>query len=259
MITTIENKIYYVYEYINLTTNEPFYVGKGKGSRMFRTYGRSKEFDYIFNFNNCAVSILEDKLSEKEALEYEVYYIYEYQKLGFELTNKQDGGKSHGLIGEGNAMFNRPWWDENTPVEKIEEWKKRLSRPGEKNGQYGVSPKDRMDTETYKRWYDKRAERMKGSTNPNYGNTTLKKFYKDHPEEKMKLARKGSQNGTSREIELYDIDRILIKGFSYIGEMCEYMIKNNMSNSKINSIRNSVRECIKGDKPYKKKYFFKYK
>lgn len=27
------NKIYYIYEWIRLDTNEPFYVGKGKGNR----------------------------------------------------------------------------------------------------------------------------------------------------------------------------------------------------------------------------------
>lgn len=45
---------------------------------------------------------------------------------------KYDGNK--------NPMYGRPWWDENTPQEKIDEWKKHKSEAssGENNPNYGV-------------------------------------------------------------------------------------------------------------------------
>lgn len=40
---------------------------------------------------------------------------------------------------------------------------------------YGISPKERMDKETYEKWIEKRSINSKGSKNPNYGNDALKK------------------------------------------------------------------------------------
>lgn len=33
---------------------------------------------------------------------------------------------SNKMSGDGNKMWNRPWWDENTPQEKIDEWKNNI-------------------------------------------------------------------------------------------------------------------------------------
>ena len=43
-------------------------------------------------------------------------------------------------IGVNNPMYGRPWWDENTPQEKINEWLKRKSdaSTGKNNPNYGV-------------------------------------------------------------------------------------------------------------------------
>jgi len=88
-----ENKIYYVYEWIRLDTNEPFYVGKGHGDRYFRTNSRSDYFKNIYKKVPTAVSILIENLSEKEALEYECWYINEYKFVfGYDLCNLTDGG-----------------------------------------------------------------------------------------------------------------------------------------------------------------------
>ena len=40
---------YYVYEWIRLDTNEPFYVGKGHGNRWKHTDGRNSYFTNIIN------------------------------------------------------------------------------------------------------------------------------------------------------------------------------------------------------------------
>ena len=91
----MENKNFYVYEWIRLDTNEPFYVGKGCGNRATIPY-RNRHFNNIINklgLENLAVSFLHEGLDEKTSFEYEIYYISLYQdELGFNLTNLTDGG-----------------------------------------------------------------------------------------------------------------------------------------------------------------------
>jgi len=89
-----DNNIYYVYEWIRLDTNEPFYVGKGKNDRWCKTTGRSKYFTSICNKVDTVVHILQENLSENEAFEYECWYINEYRFVdGFSLCNMTDGGE----------------------------------------------------------------------------------------------------------------------------------------------------------------------
>ena len=97
-----------------------------------------------------------------------------------------------------------------------------------------------------------------GERNSNYGNTTLKEFYKNNPEEKKKLARKGSQNGRCRKVKLFDLNKDLIKEFEYIGECVEYLINENNLSTNTKSLSNVIaNRCKKGvKKPYLGKYYF---
>lgn len=85
---------YYVYEWIRLDTNEPFYVGKGHGERWkMLTRGNNHHFNNIVKKTDVVVNILHDNLSETEAYEIEVYYIWLYRdEIGYELCNITDGG-----------------------------------------------------------------------------------------------------------------------------------------------------------------------
>lgn len=91
-------KDYYIYEWIRLDLNEPFYVGKGKGNRCYDR-DRNKHFCDVLSYckkNNIAVavSILEEGLNEVEAYELECGYIHQYIfEYGFNLTNKTWGEK----------------------------------------------------------------------------------------------------------------------------------------------------------------------
>lgn len=89
-----DNK-YYVYEWIRLDTNEPFYVGKGKDDRCYiKTRGNNYHFNNIVKNIPVAVNILEDNLSESEANEIECWYINEYKYIiGYNLVNITDGGE----------------------------------------------------------------------------------------------------------------------------------------------------------------------
>lgn len=105
------NNVYYVYEWIRLDTNEPFYVGKGKGNR-WRSFNRKYNpyFMRVINNVDVAVNILENNLSEQAALEYEVYYIEYYKDLGYELTNLTPGGDNPPIVhltGKRNGMYGR--------------------------------------------------------------------------------------------------------------------------------------------------------
>jgi len=88
-----DDKKYYVYEWIRLDTNEPFYVGKGKDNRCYRLNSRSKHFLSIYNKADTVVCILQEDLSENEAFEYECWYINDYRfTFGYNLCNMTDGG-----------------------------------------------------------------------------------------------------------------------------------------------------------------------
>ena len=55
-----------------------------------------------------------------------------------------EGMKKRNLVGAKNSMYGRPWWDENTPKEKIEKWHehKKGIQAGEKNPFYGKNHSD---------------------------------------------------------------------------------------------------------------------
>ena len=98
---------FYVYEWIRLDTNEPFYVGKGKEDRAYSLKSRNKHFNDVVTYCNknsidIAVYVIKDSLTEEEALQYECWYINEYiVEYGFNLTNKTwggDGGNSYSLL-----------------------------------------------------------------------------------------------------------------------------------------------------------------
>ena len=64
------NNDYYVYIYWRLDTNEPLYVGKGKG-RRWKRLNRNKHFNRIINKYPVSVTIEKDNLTENEAFYWE--------------------------------------------------------------------------------------------------------------------------------------------------------------------------------------------
>ena len=86
---------FYVYEYIRLDSNEPFYVGKGQGNR-YLSFNRpyNPHFNNIIKSIPCVVNILHDDLIEQEAFEIECWYIHNYKFIwGFDIVNLTDGGE----------------------------------------------------------------------------------------------------------------------------------------------------------------------
>lgn len=281
---------YYVYEHIRLDNNTCFYVGKGHGNRC-NYYSRNEHHDRIADKVGMKVNIVRDNLSEDDAYRLERELIHHYVfDLGYgidiigynnninengHLTNHTFGGDgSYGMVhseewrkqhsvdmtGENNPMYGVNIWDTYSN-DKKNEIRSRLSELNSKenNNMYGISPKERMDDETYKKWSNKLVDRLKSQTginNPNYGNKTLHNKLKNNPElRKQYYSRKGSQNGRSKEVFVYDSNKNFIKHFDYIGECCEW-IKNTLSlSSNIDTIRGGITDSIKNQKTYRKMYF----
>jgi hypothetical protein len=119
----ISSSNFYVYEYVRLDTNEPFYIGKGKDDRWRVLAGRNRYFTNVCKHTEVACIILHNKLDEQTAFEYECWYIwYLRDVLGYYLTNLTDGGegvvgykpseeknKKHSIFmtGENNPMFGK--------------------------------------------------------------------------------------------------------------------------------------------------------
>lgn len=96
-----------------------------------------------------------------------------------------------------------------------------------------------------------------GERNSNYKNDTLKIFYRDHPEEALRiLARKGAQNGRSVKMKMLSLDGT-VHYFGYIGECAEFLIETKATSAKVTSLRAKISNAIKTGKPYLGNMFYK--
>lgn len=132
----MEERRYYVYEWIRLDTNEPFYVGKGCNDRwrnLYRDY--NPHFMNIVNKIPIAVYILLDNLTEEESFGLECYYIWLYRDIiGYDICNINDGGDGQSLFGEANGFYGK---------HHTEETKKLLSEQ-HKGMKYPQETKDKL-------------------------------------------------------------------------------------------------------------------
>lgn len=150
---------YYVYEWIRLDTNEPFYIGKGKENRAYvLTRGNNDHFNRIVNKIPTAVNILHDNLTEQEALELEVWYILEYRDIiGYDLCNICDGGEGATLCGDKNGMYGKNHTQES--ISKMSKTRKEKGyAKGENNPMFGKSLYDFLTEEEIEEWKRKESE-----------------------------------------------------------------------------------------------------
>lgn len=91
---------YYIYRYIRLDTNTPFYVGKGKGNRYKDTVqNRNKYFKNIVASIAYEVELILEDLTEEQAFPKEIEFIKLYKDLGYCETNLTVGGEGvSGLV-----------------------------------------------------------------------------------------------------------------------------------------------------------------
>ena len=85
-------KRFYIYLHKRASDGVVFYVGKGRGKRASRTWGRNKHRQNVVAKHGCTVVIFKDNLSEEEAFNEEKGLITFFRDLGLRLTNMTDGG-----------------------------------------------------------------------------------------------------------------------------------------------------------------------
>jgi hypothetical protein len=168
---------YYTYAYLR-EDRTPYYVGKGKGNRIYANHQRGISVPK----DKSRIIFLKQNITEEQAFKHEKYMIAVFGRkdLGTGiLRNKTDGGEgSSGAIisEESRRKQSEAMKGENHPnygKSHSEETRKRISEAmkgklaGENHPLYGKSPSE----ETRR----KRSEAMKGENNPNYG----KKWWND--------------------------------------------------------------------------------
>lgn len=151
-------RLYYVYIWYVIETNEVFYVGKGKGKRYKQVSGRNKFFMDMYISHNCNAKKIYENLTEAEAFQKEQETIKWYKEhTNFRLTNQTDGGEgSAGWIPpeefkkKQSDIHKAQWQDEDFKA-------KMLAIRTDENGPYKS-----------KEFREKISKLVQGENNPNY-------------------------------------------------------------------------------------------
>lgn len=110
----MNDRIYYVYAWFREDYGTPFYIGKGKGKRFEKIKERSPHFTNILNCTDTHVIILQDGLTEQEALKAEmdmIFYLVKVEKYSSDIPDDDTPkNKTHHLVnqtwgGEGTSGF----------------------------------------------------------------------------------------------------------------------------------------------------------
>lgn len=88
----MEEKLYYVYEWIIKQTGEIFYIGKGTGNRCNQISCRNEVFKKYYYNNDCEVRILEYFENEQDAFNKEAELIQYYHSIGQAKASLDNGG-----------------------------------------------------------------------------------------------------------------------------------------------------------------------
>lgn len=170
---------YYVYAYIRLDTNTYFYIGKGTCRRYKRIdiNNRNPHFVNIINKTDCKVVIIQDDLTQEEALNLERFMInllinkfdYSINIEGFErkkkhLTNMSLGGdgctgyrhteEQRIKMSEASKGRPSPMKGKNRPKEECE----KISANAKVNPNYGMKGKHHTE-ESRKKMSETKSER----------------------------------------------------------------------------------------------------
>lgn len=228
--------------YIGITSKDPKERWGNNGSH----YKKNKHFWNAiqkYEWDNFKHEILFEKLTKDEACRIEILLIALFDTQNSEFGYNISPGGELGMTGCHLS---------NETKQKLSEVHKGLLE-GEKNPMHGVSPKDRMDEETYENWKIKIQDRMSIKENtPFYGHIHTDEskqkmreshewqkgenhpmYRKRHTEEaKAKISRantgrkysdeinskkgkKGANNPSAKAVEQYSKDGVFIKRWDY--------------------------------------------
>lgn len=198
---------YYVYIYYNPLTNVPFYVGKGKGNRMYyhltetaENTDNKKKFNYINQLRKQGieplVKVFKDGMSEIDAYSLEEELILKFGRKDFEnygtLTNICLASRPPVTKGEKHHNFGRAWLTKHTEETKKkiseskkgkESWHKGRTKSAKTKATMSAAQKGRIVTEETKeklRQLTQEKNSQFGSMWITNGNTNMK-IKKDTP------------------------------------------------------------------------------
>lgn len=247
--------VFYIYRWIRLDQNVPFYVGKGTKDRAYqKNKSRNTYFKNIINSVPTEVEIVLGNLTETEAFKKEAEFINLYKKMGYCEANFSNGG-------EGSSGYHHT----KEALKKMSIAKKGMvsSKKGKTYEEiYGEEKANlllkEMSKNAKKRPLHKalidNQKGKKGGSNPNYGKT-LPQEQKDKISnslkgrkistetlKKLSLAHKGKKK-TKKHCE--NISKGL-KGIKKSKEHCENLskaLKGKIATNKGKKL--SKEECIK--------------
>lgn len=184
---------YYVYIYWRLDTNEPFYVGKGKGDRWKRIEKtrRKEHFRNIVNKYDVVCEIIKDNLTEDQAHEIECWLINELVfEYGYSIDIENNRSREKGC-----HLVNCTWGGEGVSGYKHTEEEKKMIGESCKlmwenenlRKDASVRSKERWKNKEYK---NKMSEKLRGENNPMYG-----KSHSEESKRKISETMKGKYCG----------------------------------------------------------------
>jgi len=84
---------FYIYQHRKADTNEIFYVGKGKGTRLNQSKGRNQYWHRVVAKHGFVAEYIAQNLDEELAFLAEMEAIDVYRRRGIKLVNVTDGGE----------------------------------------------------------------------------------------------------------------------------------------------------------------------
>jgi hypothetical protein len=196
---------YYTYAYLR-EDRTPYYIGKGKGRRIYSTNRKFKPPK-----DKSRIIYLKRNLTEEEAFRHEIYMIAVFGRKDIGtgiLHNKTDGGE-----GVSGIIHSEETRNKNSNAKK-----------GENNPQYGKT----RSIESKR----KQSEAMKGKNNPNYGkNRSI--------ETKTKI----SENQLKYNYKIYSIKESKIYETNNLNSFCQ---DNMLFHSNVMNTLNGNRKHHKG-------------
>ena len=145
-------------------------MGKGTGKRKDELHNRSEAFKRVYNNHICNNIIIENNMSNENALEREKHYIAFYWSVGEAECNFTPGGVGFAK-GSLNPNYHRDWTGENNPFygrSHSDETKRKISK-----NRKGKGSRSGKDNPMF-------GKGLKGEENPMFGRTGFK-----HPNSKM--------------------------------------------------------------------------
>ena len=217
---------YYVYQYLR-DDNTPYYIGKGKDKRAWKSHKR-KNGAQLKPRDNSKIKIISQNLTEKEAFDLETKLIQQYK-----------------LKSEGGILVNLTYGGEGRTPGK---WLRRLISKrllGKKK-----SPRTAEHTEN-------QAATMRGKPNPKTA-LGLKKYYASNPDRSNILKRVSQSVSKWRKANLKKVKELSLKAWKtkytkkYINykQVIELIKSNNYNNNQIHNITKF--DCITISKLRKK-------